>query len=112
MTENIFIITGIEIYSKNKSITYRFMFDSEIDYDKISKYDKYGMIKKLNDRWFITAGKAGEMVFSGGINIIKEDVFNNTVYLMKEDEYNEFIKDYGEEVNHNVFHSKKILYQS
>ena len=70
--DEIFIITGKDIYSKDKSILFRFMLDSKIDFKEISKYSKYGMIRKGEDgQWFIIAGKNGEMVFFGGIKIIQ-----------------------------------------
>ena len=111
--KEIYIITGKEIYSKDKSISFKFMFDSKIDFNEISKYPKYGMIRKTEDgQWFITAGKNGEIVFSGGFRIIQEDIFYDTVYLMKEDEYYEFIDKYKDVINYKVFHSKISLYQS
>ena len=111
MKSDIFIITGKEIYSKNKTITFIFEFDSGIDFDIISEYSKYGMIRKQEYGWMLTAGKHGKMVYTGGINVIEEECFKDTVYLMKESESAEFLKEYGNKIDYEIFHSGKTLKQ-
>lgn len=113
--ESIYIITGKEIYSKDdKSISFRFEFDSEIDFDLIKDYNYWGRIKKNeNGQWFITNGGSEGHRCSGGIKLIDEPkYFNDTVYLMKETEAKEFIEKYSEKLNFKIFHSNKNLYES
>jgi len=111
--KRVVIITATDIYSRDSSVSFKFMFDSGMDFEKIRGIEKYGMIKKDSEgRWFITAGHSGEQVFSGGYNVIRDDCFYDTVYLMKEDEYYEFEKDFIYDIDHEVFHSKKVLYQN